>query len=621
MEEGRAEVDEQEHGADDDEGEESVGGANEDVLSAIKFQVAAIGKELMCAICRDTFNDPFSLPCNHAFCHDCIKEGLKLRNACPLCQVPAFPRSLQKNNCLGNLATAYETLQQLLSRAAASSSSSSARSFQRYLSNTKKAKREKQREQGLNDDSALFPSSQDITEVNPHLVHEHEHALEVLQDVLTSDPDASDPTTSSSPFLFAIRSPTASSKRRPKRAPLKDVSNGNNSKRQRRCKREEEEAEREQDAEENEEEDEEKENESAKENTAKRYKRENMSNKNITRRSSTIACTAEEKEEEEEEEETEDEEQINQMTTRRRKGSHVDNEKLGRKALQPTNETHQPLLKDVMPQDEYPTAAVFASVTEPSASPKFVLLGTGLDKKKTAELRQVCNKLGGKMVNKFTKEVTHLVTADSSLTMRRTIKYFLSLLKGGVWIVNWDWIEYSSKQKKFLEESLFEIRGDTVATGAPSKARLNNSSCSSCSSSSSSSTSATNTRKKLFHGKTFFLAGKFDPPNPKKTELESIIEAGGGTVLSSLQKKQKTRKASNHTDKKRSSEKRKRKEEHEEEEGHETIYVLCDPTCSTEEVKKIERRCGRRPLSLLWLLDSLSHFRLLDASPYYRDTS
>ncbi|KAL6044114.1 E3 ubiquitin-protein ligase TRIM47 [Balamuthia mandrillaris] len=444
-----------EHGADDDEGEEPVGGANEDVLSAIKFQVAAIGKELMCAICRDTFNDPFSLPCNHAFCHDCIKEGLKLRNACPLCQVPAFPRSLQKNNCLGNLATAYETLQQLLSRAAVSSSSSSSSSY--FL--------------------LRFP-------------------------------------------LFGLRC-------------FEEV---------------------------------------VEDRTAKRNGEE-------------------------------EEEVVGALAS----GS-----------------------EDVMPQDEYPTAAVFASVTEPSASPKFVLLGTGLDKKKTAELRQVCNKLGGKMVHKFTKEVTHLVTADSSLTMRRTIKYFLSLLKGGVWIVNWDWIEYSSKQKKFLEESLFEIRGDTVATGAPSKARLNNSSssssssssASSCSSSSaSSSASAPNTRKKLFHGKTFFLAGKFDPPNPKKTELESIIEAGGGTVLSSLQKKQQTRKASNHTDKKRSSEKRKRKEEHEEEEGHETIYVLCDPTCSTEEVKKIERRCGRRPLSLLWLLDSLSHFRLLDTSPYYRDTS
>jgi hypothetical protein len=37
--------------------------------------------------------------------------------------------------------------------------------------------------------------------------------------------------------------------------------------------------------------------------------------------------------------------------------------------------------------------------------------------------------------------------------------------------------------------------------------------------------------------------------------------------------------------------------------------VLCDVGCSAKQAKEAQQMCGRRPVSVLWLLDSISHFK------------
>jgi len=42
--------------------------------------------------------------------------------------------------------------------------------------------------------------------------------------------------------------------------------------------------------------------------------------------------------------------------------------------------------------------------------------------------------------------------------------------------------------------------------------------------------------------------------------------------------------------------------------GSNTKVVLCDVGCSLEQAKEAHETCGLRPVSVLWLLDSISHF-------------
>jgi hypothetical protein len=37
--------------------------------------------------------------------------------------------------------------------------------------------------------------------------------------------------------------------------------------------------------------------------------------------------------------------------------------------------------------------------------------------------------------------------------------------------------------------------------------------------------------------------------------------------------------------------------------------VLCDVGCSAKQAKEARQMCGRLPVSVLWLLDSISHFK------------
>ncbi|VDD80815.1 unnamed protein product [Mesocestoides corti] len=59
---------------------------------------------LECSICKERFDDPRMLPCQHSFCHNCLRN-LELRNnlVCPICRKRYSPASLRSCLVLNNL--------------------------------------------------------------------------------------------------------------------------------------------------------------------------------------------------------------------------------------------------------------------------------------------------------------------------------------------------------------------------------------------------------------------------------------------------------------------------------------------------------------------------------------
>lgn len=67
-----------------------------------------------------------------------------------------------------------------------------------------------------------------------------------------------------------------------------------------------------------------------------------------------------------------------------------------------------------------------------------MILGTGLKSKMLEGIRVLETKLGGKLMNEFSSEVTHVVAIpDKSNRIKRTIKYMLGVL-AGCWVVSYD---------------------------------------------------------------------------------------------------------------------------------------------------------------------------------------
>ena len=66
--------------------------------------------ELRCPLCFDTFDDPYSLPCQHSFCHTCIVSSFRVTKLmqCPLCKAPAWMRQLAPNHTLAGIVEAFK---------------------------------------------------------------------------------------------------------------------------------------------------------------------------------------------------------------------------------------------------------------------------------------------------------------------------------------------------------------------------------------------------------------------------------------------------------------------------------------------------------------------------------
>jgi hypothetical protein len=70
-----------------------------------------LNQEFKCAICLFRFVKPASLPCNHAFCHECIKECIRATSECPLCKHPTFHREIKLNATMESILQSFIKLE------------------------------------------------------------------------------------------------------------------------------------------------------------------------------------------------------------------------------------------------------------------------------------------------------------------------------------------------------------------------------------------------------------------------------------------------------------------------------------------------------------------------------
>jgi hypothetical protein len=210
-----------------------------------------------------------------------------------------------------------------------------------------------------------------------------------------------------------------------------------------------------------------------------------------------------------------------------------------------------------------------------------VILGTGMKSQMLVTLQTLVEQVGGKVVQDFTSNVTHVVTiADACGRTPRTLKYCSAVLSGA-WIVSFEWVLASLAAKKWVDELTYEIKGDQHGEGAPQNARA----------------ALLQGEPRLFAGKSICLVGTFNHPSPSGTELESVLRIGGATILQSLPplptSMQQYMSAGD------------------------SVLVLCDPSSFSEaQAVEVQMACSLVPISYPWILDSISKYKLLPVESY-----
>ena len=201
-------------------------------------------------------------------------------------------------------------------------------------------------------------------------------------------------------------------------------------------------------------------------------------------------------------------------------------------------------------------------------------------------LQALIAQLGGRTVDEFDDaqglRVTHVVTGltagDDTHRAQRTLKYCCGVLSGA-WIVSFEWVLESLAAREWVEESDFELRGDTYGAGAPKKARI----------------ALRKGTQRLFSGLRICFAGEFTQPSRK--DLQRVARIGGADNLAALPSPTTTM------------------PEYLAEVKH--THVVIDPErTDAAAAHEIHLVCGLVPLSYHWLLDSVSHYAIQSFDKY-----
>jgi len=218
-----------------------------------------------------------------------------------------------------------------------------------------------------------------------------------------------------------------------------------------------------------------------------------------------------------------------------------------------------------------------------------VILSSGLTGISSKSLVSIVEKLRGRIEQQFTPHVSHLVVhVDASGLASRTFKYLEALLRG-IYIVSTDWLVQSLSAGKYLPASNFLAKGDSHCLGGPSTAISNRTS--------SGGGDSVAVPNEIFKNMMVCLFGAFDSPTQLKlAQIEHLLRLGGAKVkhcggTSSLSPLEAIR-------------------------GEPRPVIVCDEAIDRDTALTVALQIGSSPVSLPWIIDSISHCQCLDTANY-----